>query len=64
MESQQMLELLLRKMEIDKEEFLVKLDVNQEKADIMLPKSDANQEKAAAVRKADKEEMEANINAW
>jgi predicted ribosome quality control (RQC) complex YloA/Tae2 family protein len=64
MESQQRLELLLRKMKTDKEEFLAKLDVNQKKADIMLAKLDANQEKAAAVRKADKEEMEADIKAW
>jgi hypothetical protein len=53
MESQQLMELQLKKM-----------DANQEKADVMLANLDANQEKVVADRKADKEEMEANIKAW
>jgi hypothetical protein len=78
METQQMMEFLLKmeanrkkdmeKMEAhrktDKEDFLAKLDDNQEKADVMLAKLDAHQQKAAADRKADKEEMKAVIKAW
>jgi tellurite resistance protein len=43
----------------EKEEKLKEMKANQGKADIMLAKLDANQEKAAADRKADKEEMKA-----
>jgi hypothetical protein len=47
----------------DKEDFLAKLEFNQEQANIMLAKLDANQVKALADRKADKEEMKADIKA-
>jgi uncharacterized coiled-coil protein SlyX len=64
MDMEKVMECLLAGQEQMVAKLNAKLDVNQEKVDVVLTKLDAYQEKAAAVRKTEKEEMEADIKAY
>jgi uncharacterized coiled-coil protein SlyX len=64
MDMEKVMECLLAGQEQMVAKLNAKLDVNQEKADIVLAKLDAYQDKVAANRKTEKEEMEADIKAW